>query len=268
MQCTIRDRWTGRILADGEFDDLRACVVAKVKEGADLAGAYLSGADLTGAYLRGAYLSGADLTGAYLRGADLTGADLAGADLRGAYLTDAYLAGADLTDADLTGAYLTGADLRGADLTGADGARLALVGDRPFLQVGPIGSREDSLRLWITDQGPRVQSGCFFGTLEAFAVQVLATHGENVHAQEYGLALTMLRMHVSAWPRTAKDDQIATDLANREAEAKDDPAPVTAHDDPDYIAHLTRQGMLWVLPARPVETQAPDAAPAPAAETK
>ena len=49
--------------------------------GADLAGAYLTGADLreanlAGAYLTGAYLRGADLRGAYLAGADLTRANL------------------------------------------------------------------------------------------------------------------------------------------------------------------------------------------------
>ena len=78
--------------------------------GADLSGAYLSGADL-----RGADLSEADLRGAYLRGAYLREADLRGADLRGAYLREADLRGADLSEADLRGADLSGADLRGAE---------------------------------------------------------------------------------------------------------------------------------------------------------
>jgi len=59
----------------------------RIRRGADLIGAKLSGADLRGANLRGAYLIGADLRGANLRLADLIGADFRDADLRGADLT-------------------------------------------------------------------------------------------------------------------------------------------------------------------------------------
>jgi hypothetical protein len=59
----------------------------KVRRGADLIGAALSGLDLRGANLRGAYLIAADL-----RGSDLGFADLIGADLR-----DAELGGADVS---------------------------------------------------------------------------------------------------------------------------------------------------------------------------
>ena len=68
------------------------------------------------AYLRGANLRGAYLSGAYLRSADLRGANLSGADLRGANLSGANLSGADLRGANLRGAYLRRADLRGANL--------------------------------------------------------------------------------------------------------------------------------------------------------
>jgi uncharacterized protein (DUF2237 family) len=77
------------VLFSIETDSLKLAVELAIKQGADLTGAYLTGADLTGAYLTGAYLTGADLTGAYLRGANLTGADLTGAYLRGANLTGA-----------------------------------------------------------------------------------------------------------------------------------------------------------------------------------
>ena len=213
----IKSWITGRIIAEGRPGQTLADLVAtKVREGADLTGAYLTGADLTGA--------------------DLTGADLTGADLTGA---------------DLTGAYL-----KGADLTGADGTRYVLVGDRPFLQLGPLGSRLAWLRLWITDQGPRVRAGCFWGTLDAFAAAVAQTHGDNVHGREYGAVLALLRLHAEAWPRTARDDEIAAEMARREAEPKA-PAPASARQDPDYIAHLTRLGMLWILPPeRPAATVA------------
>ena len=91
-----------------------------VKNGADLRGVYLFGADLRGADLRGVYLFGADLRDADLSGADLRDADLSDADLRDAVLSDADLRDADLSDADLRDADLSGADLSGADLSGAD----------------------------------------------------------------------------------------------------------------------------------------------------
>ena len=95
--------------------------------GADLRGADLCGADLRGADLRGANLSAADLRGANLRGADLSGADLRGANLRGADLCGAGLSGANLSGADLSDAGLRGTDLSGADLRGTDlrGANLS-----------------------------------------------------------------------------------------------------------------------------------------------
>ncbi len=59
--------------------------------------------------LAGADLSGVDLSEGDLRGFDLAGADLSEADLAGALLDGADLTGADLTDADLEGASLAGA---------------------------------------------------------------------------------------------------------------------------------------------------------------
>jgi len=52
-----------RILFKGEFGSLKIAVEAAVKSRADLAGAYLRGADLTRADLTGAYLTRADLRG-------------------------------------------------------------------------------------------------------------------------------------------------------------------------------------------------------------
>jgi len=87
-------------------------------------------ANLAGAYLRGANLSGANLSGANLRSADLryanlTGANLSNADLSYAGLSDANLSYAGLSDANLSGADLyyadlSGANLRNANLTNAD----------------------------------------------------------------------------------------------------------------------------------------------------
>ena len=94
----------------------------KVKEFDSLAGADLTGADLSEAIMSGVNLSGsdlfeADLCGADLSGANLSEADLSKADLCGANLYRASLFGADLCGADLSGANLSEAGLLGADLT-------------------------------------------------------------------------------------------------------------------------------------------------------
>jgi hypothetical protein len=164
---------------------MRDALEAAVKSGANLRGANLIDADLRGAnlidaYLRGANLSGADLRGAYLRGADLSGAYLRGADLRGA----------DLRGADLRGAYLRGAKVNGC---------LALVGDRPFLAIGPIGSESRTVFAWLTESGPRIQAGCFFGTRDEFKAQLAETHGDNQHADEYRAALHLIDAHARIW---------------------------------------------------------------------
>ncbi|MGC4982181.1 serine/threonine-protein kinase [Streptomyces sp. DT193] len=93
--------------------------------GADLAGTYLGSADLAGTDLSDAqlyttHLTEANLAGAHLTGANLVAAVLSDADLSGADLRGAVLHGASLREAQLRGADLSGADLRGADLAGAD----------------------------------------------------------------------------------------------------------------------------------------------------
>ena len=86
IKLQIKSRWTGSVLFEYEKENntIKDTLIAAVK---------------SGAYLRGAYLRDADLSGAYLRDADLRCANLRGADLSGAYLR-----GADLRDADLRGA--------------------------------------------------------------------------------------------------------------------------------------------------------------------
>jgi uncharacterized protein YjbI with pentapeptide repeats len=70
------------------------------------------------ANLAHAFLLGADLSERDCAGADLTGAMLKRANLAGACLRAALLCGADLQHADLTNADLRGADLRGALVQG------------------------------------------------------------------------------------------------------------------------------------------------------
>ena len=115
----------------------------------------------------------------------------------------AVKAGADLCDADLCGADLRGADLRGVHLTGAKvgkgGDEATLVGSRPVVQIGPIGSRNDwFLVFWCGDAGVRISAGCQKQISESYFLRRLAdAHGEgdqaNIHAQHYIEALAFAK---------------------------------------------------------------------------
>jgi uncharacterized protein YjbI with pentapeptide repeats len=186
MKFEIKHRFGGSVLFSLETENIKLCVEAAVKGEADL-----RGADLYEANLRGADLREANLRGADLYGADLYGANLRGANLRGADLREANLRGADLYGADLRGADLRGADLRGAYLYGAG----KLIGDRPIIQISPIGSRGDFLTAYLTDNGIFLKTGCFFGTVEKFKSAIKETHGENKHAEEYLAAIALIETH-------------------------------------------------------------------------
>ena len=188
--------WIGKAALEVEIPDgteerfrLKVAVELSVGKRADLRGAYLYGADLYGADLYGAYLYGADL-----RGADLYGADLRGADLRGADLS-----GADLRGADLGGAYLRGADLGGAYLSGANLGGKKILGDRPVLILGPLGTDSRYLTAYLTDGGVMVQTGCFFDTLNQFAVRVGEVHGKSNHGREYRAVIALIEAHAAIW---------------------------------------------------------------------
>jgi hypothetical protein len=198
----IKNRYTNEIIAEGETVKQIAINNKTNLRGADLRGANLYGANLYGADLYGADLYGADLRGANLYGADLRGADLYGADLYGADLRGADLYGADLYGANLRGANLYGADLRGANLRGANlyGADLrgAKYGNNEllikYLTIGPIGSRNDYLQIFITDKQKLVKTGCFSGSIEELKRAVNKTHSGNDHAKHYNLAIALIEV--------------------------------------------------------------------------
>ena len=126
-----------------------------------------------------------------------------GADLRGAYLGGATLYGADLYGADLRGADLRGANLGGANLYGADLYEDAkLIGNRPVISTGPIGSRGDTLLSFITDRGVYVRTGCFFGTIQEFCARCNSEHNDGIHGQEYRAAIALIEKHAELWTPT------------------------------------------------------------------
>ena len=182
---TIKHRYTEVVLFEGDA----GMTTRQMLEKATAAKADLRSANLRSANLRGANLGGANLRGANLRGANLGGAYLCGADLYGADLYGAYLYGAYLCGANLCGAYLRGAYLGGKKL----------VGDRPFLAIGPIGSRSDYLQAFITDAGVMIRAGCFFDTRDQFELAIAETHGMNNHGTEYLAALALIDAHAELW---------------------------------------------------------------------
>ena len=115
----------------------------------------------------------------------------------------AVKAGVELGGADLCGANLRDANLRGANLRGAkvgqDGDEATLVGSRPVVQIGPIGSRNDWLLVfWCGDAGVRISAGCQRQITESYFLERLAdAHGEgeqaNIHAQHYIEALAFAK---------------------------------------------------------------------------
>ena len=117
----------------------------------------------------------------------------------GANLTGANLDGANLAGANLAGANLARANLDGANLDGAKGEKFTLVGKRPVLQIGPIGSRCALLSLYLTDAGPMVRAGCSWNSLDAFEDRCEQTHGNNEHGKEYGFAALLMRAHAELW---------------------------------------------------------------------
>ena len=98
------------------------------------------------------------------------------------------------------GANLGGANLYGSNLVGSNldfGEKL--IGDRPVLTFGPIGSRCDYLTAYLTDKGVRLRAGCFFGDANTFSAKLEEAHGDNSHAAEYRAALVLIEKHAEIW---------------------------------------------------------------------
>ena len=144
-------------------------------------------------------------TDAVLYTCDVTDEQQAGGLAMRAALEGAIKAGAYLSDANLSGAYLRGANLSGAMVNG-----LRLAGDRPVIQIGPIGSESRTISVWLTEGGIRVQAGCFFGSRDEFEAQVMETHGDGIHGREYRACLPLIDMHAELWaPVTEQVAEVA-----------------------------------------------------------
>ena len=182
LKIQITARFTGLVLFEHEAENntMKLTLEAAISARANLAGAYLACANLARANLAGANLAGAYLAGAYLDGANLARANLAGANLDGAYLDGAYLAD-----------------------------KSELQGDRPILQIGPIGSRCAYFVAYLTNNGLRLHAGCFFGTRDEFEKKLQDEHDNNDHAKEYRAALAMIDAHAEIWTPKLEEKEAA-----------------------------------------------------------
>ena len=172
LKIQITARFTGLVLFEHEAENntMKLTLEAAISACANLACAYLAGA-----YLDGANLAGADLACANLARANLAGANLAGAYLAGAYLAD----------------------------------KSELQGDRPILQIGPIGSRCAYFVAYLTNNGLRLHAGCFFGTRDEFEKKLQDEHDNNDHAKEYRAALAMIDAHAEIWTPKLEEKEAA-----------------------------------------------------------
>ena len=68
--------------------------------------------------------------------------------------------------------------------------------------ISAIGSRNGTVTFFACQDGKiRAAAGCFFGDLDDFEKKIQATHGENVHAKVYRLAIEMAKERI----RTPED---------------------------------------------------------------
>ncbi len=191
-----------------EDQEIKVAVENLVKQGKSL-----KGANLIEVILEGTHLEGANLAGANLAGANLYRANLAGANLEGANLAEAYLEGADLERADLAWAILEGASFYRANLKGAflqgtnieranleeanlEGASIKkditlLKGG--YFTVTNIGSEQETLEVFNTNQGLYFRRGCFFGNEEKFKT-IINNLGDNQIAKFYSYQTEAIKL--------------------------------------------------------------------------
>jgi len=125
-------------------------------------------------------------------------------------LEAAISAGANLVRANLAGANLVGANLVRANLDGANlDDKSELQGDRPILQIGPLGSRCAYFVAYLTNKGLRLRAGCFFGSRDEFEKNLAEEHDNNVHAKEYAAALAMIDAHAELWTPKIEEQEAA-----------------------------------------------------------
>ena len=111
MFVDIREKITGRSLFSGNYDSIKRCVEAAIKDGTSLANADFSPerwgqeVDLTNANLRGGNFTGANMTRCNLDSAVMHGCNMSQADMKNCWLAYVKAQGMTTTGWTTAGAY-------------------------------------------------------------------------------------------------------------------------------------------------------------------
>ena len=178
MNIEIKNRWTGSVIASGEFMSLGLAVEhsKNVLRGADLRDSDLSGSDLSGSNLSGSNLRSSNLSSSDLRGSDLSDSNLRGSNLRYSDLSYSNLSDSNLRYSDLRGSNLSGSDLSDSDLSGSDlrGSNLrdsdlscALIDGKPIVTMRVFSGlyRYTVQAVLFKDGSRKVRMGCLWKSL-------------------------------------------------------------------------------------------------------
>jgi hypothetical protein len=80
--------------------------------------------------------------------------------------------------ANLRGENLHWVNLHGANLSGADLSKVDLHGVKNIVSFGPVGKERRIGYAVQHDDGPRVQLGCFWGTLDEACAAIAEKYGD------------------------------------------------------------------------------------------
>lgn len=157
--------------------------------------------------LKGAEFDSADLCNCYFYQSDLTNTSFVGTTLDNVLFEGCHLNGADFTGVDLVGARFSCCQLEGLKV----GTARHLVGTRPILRIEPVGNDNAPIVLTLTNEGPYVERGCFYGTLEEFEKEVRTSdnHFEGTEptktGAEYLKVIELFQAHTEQWHPGVRD---------------------------------------------------------------
>lgn len=130
---------------------------------------------------------------------DLTDVSFINCSLIRADFSKALLIDVSFEGSTLGGAYFHGAAMSDTMFKGAKFGRLTVTGNRPFIQIGPIGSRGDRLLCFNMNKGIYVSTGCFFGSLKEFEAAVRKRDFHPNHCDDYLETIDYVRNHFNRW---------------------------------------------------------------------
>lgn len=142
------------------------------------------------------HMDHAQFEGSTLRNCQFRHTSLVCASFYLARVQDCDFAGADLT-AQTT---LSGAHMLDCGFTGTMMCAKQLVGRRPIFSMGPLGDQNRWLTLHLTEAGPMLCTGCFYGNIRSFEKKVKAEKARGTaNYVAYMAAIDMMKAYAKAW---------------------------------------------------------------------